>query len=215
MLKKICCCCCSSSITVDTEYEEISVEGVWELNILGSSSSTSSSSSSDGGEEMNLELYVACEEASVDDDEYYRSYLPNVHLWPDRTQRRRRHRSTTRTIDCINKARTKANECIIAMKRTDYTEVISLYEEALDRCPLRHKYKIIKEYETFKDVYTLFSKDQQSALHVAHAYWKIACDTATSDVERRKDAYRLAIMCQPDTKLKTQWKAEYNVFLKK
>lgn len=214
LLNKL-CCCCSYSTVEKIQYEEVTLDGVedeesgWEFDIGGSASSD------EEFKEMNLHMFIDSSEGelSVDDEEYYRSYVANIHS-PEK--RLIRTRSIADTIAYTKRAQHKTNECMLSgMRRQEYDEIRTFYEEALAACPMRHKHRIIKEYEAFKELFTLLSydiEDYNKAMYTAERHWDVA--QTNTDLETQQESYRYAIMCVPDMKLKARWKQEYNAFLK-
>jgi len=206
-MKSLCCC-------GDDVYDEIAIgdsdeeeDGVWELNLFGT---TSSESEDDGA--LNVETCVfSGDEDSVEDEEYYHRYRTNLHHAVD--QETLRPTSAKNAARCVKMARAKANASLETMSRTEYAAILALYEEAVERCPVAHNRLVIKEYEVFKHVYVAFYQDTEDyakAMEVARLYWM----NALQRTENQEEYYRRAIMCVPDAKIRRQWKKEYNVFLR-
>lgn len=231
------CCCCDAG---DDVYEEIVIgEGShWARTLFDASSSSSSSTSSsyDSEEEDALgsallrlnhprnSLADEGGEKSVEDDEYYHSYMPNAHRIDseerNKTRRRKRKRSVKETLEKLRTIHTKTNGCIEVMKRSDYKEIIMLYEQALLSCPTSYRHRLIKEYETFRDApfasaFYRNTEDYKKAMQSGLAYWQSATLSTDdpAEYEYKKNHFRMAIMCMPEVRTKRVWKKEYNVFL--
>lgn len=202
-------------IVIDTEDERSATD--WSLDLLNTPSSESSHDSSDDDDDGKQPLTVETimdDENSVDDTEYYRLYIPRAHKQPVNQREHRKKRSIALTSACIANARNKATACLDATTRADYEEILFAYEEALGHCPDRHKPHLVREYETFKVVYSTFSStssEYRKAERVARDAWKQA-SLADHTITRRQCYFRRAIMCMPNIQIKNQWKKEYNLF---
>lgn len=191
----------------DDSEEEDQNGRVWELSILGSSASSSSHSEEE--EELSVKRIMS-DENSVEDVEYYRQYVPFGQ------KLKRSDKSSRKTSDLIAEARTKATACLDATTEKDYLQIRTLYEKALEKCPLSQKPLVVREYEAFNETYRVFSvstKEYTKAKSLAHTYWHYG-SLVDHTLTRRQDYYRRALMIMPDLHLKAEWKRVYNAFYK-
>lgn len=213
-----CCCCCKNeykplSCVIDNN-RTLDTDGEWVLSIFDANSSSNSSSSQEDKNDSipTLDMYTDVED-SVEDEEYYKQYTPNIHLLEihDETGITK---SLATCLNHLDNARRRVNECFEAMTRNDYTEILVAYMLALEYCPSIYKAKrsIIREYEHFKHIYSGFDTDERASIY-AHNRWREA-NTHKLSIEKRKIAYKLAIMSIDDVNIRRKWKQEYNTFFK-
>ncbi len=215
-----CCCCCGPDYdmaivhtrTTGSQYEEIDIGSEDEedddthgfrLDLLGSTSSE---------EELPVESIMG-EEDSVEDSGYYHFYMPRMHIEANKRQAKQRV-SAKKTGDCIKKARAQANDCLDATTRLEYYDILARYEEALAWCPHKHKNKLVREYEAFRQTFIVFERntdDYMNAERFAYSQWEQASLTDHT-ITRRQQFYRNALASMPDSEIKRKWKREYNLF---
>jgi hypothetical protein len=217
-----CYSCCSSSST-DNEYERLAYETghdkddtSWVVAMFDSSVEDDEDDDAMDDYRIGTEPYIDAED-SVEDEEYYRQYIPNVHLIGDSETFKsiRTKESLQEAIKHVQNARDAMSRHYDEMTPQLYSDILICYVLAVEYCPAKYKRPLVKEYEHFKQIYASLASQHSTerADMFAQAYWKEA-HSLSNTLTRRLTFYRLAIMCLDDPSSKRLWKGEYNKFFK-